>query len=57
MNITQASAKIAQALQAGIIDQATAVRAQAAIREKKYYGNTMKPNHRESILVNRFGII
>ncbi|MNQ67506.1 hypothetical protein D3C85_820330 [compost metagenome] len=56
MNITQASTKIAQALQAGVIDQATAVRAQDAIRSKSYYGNAMTGSTRARMLVNRFGI-
>lgn len=55
MNISNASALIASALALGTIDAATAIRAQAAIRER-YYGNTMTADDRRRMLANRFGI-
>lgn len=56
MNITQASARIAAALQAGQISPEAAARAQYAIRQRVYYGNRMTPRDRASIIRNRFGI-
>jgi hypothetical protein len=55
MSITQATALIASHFAAGLIDQATAIRAQIAIRGA-HYGNRMTSAERESMLANRFGI-
>lgn len=57
MNVTVASALIRRALEAGQIDYDTAVRAQAAIRARSYYGNRMTPRDRASIVNVRFGIV
>lgn len=56
MGITTASNLIAAALAAGQIDQATAKRANIAIRERSYYGNAMTGEHRARIVRLRFGI-
>ena len=56
MSITQATALIASHFAAGLIDQATATRAQVAVR-RVYYGNRMTSAERESMLASRFGII
>lgn len=56
MTISQASKRIAKALQDKRISFEDAVKAQAAIRERKYYGNSMTPKARQSIVENRFGI-
>lgn len=55
MSITTASALIASRFTAGLIDQATAQRAQAAIRASRY-GNSMSPADRAAMLASRFGI-
>lgn len=57
MNISTASDLIAAALDAGQIDRNTAIRAQAAIRERSYYGNRMTPADRCRIVNLRFGIV
>ncbi|KAF1011083.1 MAG: hypothetical protein E5299_01504 [Burkholderia gladioli] len=56
MNVTTASALIAAALAAGRIDLDTAKRANIAIRERSYYGNSMTGEHRDRIVRLRFGI-
>lgn len=56
MNMIQLKARIEAAHKAGTIDAPTAQRAYAAIYEKSYYGNTMTPKRRDSLLTNRFGI-
>lgn len=56
MNMVELTNRIQMALEAGKIDQATAQRANSAIREAKRYGSTMTPKARDSILTNRFGI-
>jgi len=57
MNISTASALIGQALEAGQIDRATAIRAQEAIRARSYYGNRMTGADRRRIVNVRFGIV
>jgi len=57
LTITQASDLIAAYLNAGRIDRATAIRAQAAIRERLYYGNRMTAADRGRMLALRFGIV
>lgn len=57
MTITQGANLIAAYLAAGVIDFATATRAQAAIRERSYYGNRMTGEDRRRILNLRFGIV
>lgn len=57
LSITQAAALIEAALNAGHIDRETAIRAQAAIRERSYYGNRMTGRDRERLLSLRFGIV
>lgn len=56
MNITQATAAIEAAAIAGLIDQATARAAYAAVRETSYYGNRMTSADRARIVRVRFGI-
>lgn len=57
LTIAQASELIAEHLADGRIDRDTAVRAQAAIRERRYYGNPMTANDRQRLLALRFGIV
>lgn len=57
MTITEGSTLIATYLVAGAIDHRTAVRAQAAIREQRYYGHRMSGRDRERVLTLRFGIV
>lgn len=56
MNIRTASALIGQHVDAGQINRATAIRAQAAIRGD-YYGNRMTGYDRQRMLALRFGIV
>jgi hypothetical protein len=56
MTITAASALIAAAFNAGLIDGETAARAQDAIRARSYYGNAMTATDRARIVRVRFGI-
>ncbi len=56
MNMIELTQRIQAALTSGKIDQETAIKANAAIREAKRYGNTMTPKARDSILTTRFGI-
>lgn len=56
MTITEASALIAMALDAGQIDYQTACQAQTAIRASAYYGHRMTAADRARILALRFGI-
>ena len=56
MTITQAAALIASFFNQGAIDQATAQRAQAAIRGN-CYGQRMTNDDRRRMLANRFGIV
>ncbi|CAE6837651.1 hypothetical protein [Xanthomonas arboricola] len=57
LTVRQASALIAEHLADGRIDRDTAVRAQAAIRERLYYGSPMTANDRQRLLALRFGIV
>lgn len=57
MTTTQGANLIAAYLAAGAITFATAARAQAAIRERSYYGNRMTGEDRRRILNLRFGIV
>jgi len=56
MSITTASSLIAAALEAGRIDNVTAIEAQAAIRAKRY-GTRMTPDSIAAVLAHRFGIV
>lgn len=56
LTVRQASALIAEHLADNRIDRDTAVRAQAAIRERRYYGNPMTATDRQRLLALRFGI-
>ncbi len=56
MNITEASAIIATALQQGHIDRNAAASAQQSIRQRDYYGQRMTGQDRERIIRVRFGI-
>ncbi|WP_435012987.1 hypothetical protein [Xanthomonas arboricola] len=57
LTIAQASGLIAEQLADGRIDRDTAVRAQAAIRERSYYGSPMTATDRQRLLALRFGIV
>lgn len=57
MDIRTAAALIATALDAGQIDRDTAIRAQAAIRDRSYYGHRMTGRDRQRMLALRFGIV
>ncbi|NIJ86965.1 hypothetical protein FHY35_004015 [Xanthomonas arboricola] len=57
LTVAQAAALIADHLADGRIDRDTAVRAQAAIRERHYYGNPMTATDRQRLLALRFGIV
>lgn len=57
MDIRTATALIGQALEAGQIDRDTAIRAQAAVRERSYYGSRMTGRDRARIVNVRFGIV
>ena len=56
MNMTALKARITEALNKGVINQATAVAALKAITEPSTCGNRMSPSRRNTILTNRFGI-
>lgn len=55
LTITQASNLITEAVKNGsaTLDEATEM--QKAIREKRYYGNTMTNETRARMMINRFG--
>lgn len=55
LTITQASTLIAQAVQNGSATLEEAEVMQKAIRDKRYYGNTMTNECRARMMVNRFG--
>lgn len=57
LTVRQAAALIAEYLADGRIDLDTAVRAQAAIREHRYYGMPMTTEDRQRLLALRFGIV
>jgi hypothetical protein len=55
LTITQAAKLIAEAVQNGSATFEEASEMQKAIREKRYYGNTMTNETRARMMVNRFG--
>jgi len=55
LTITQAAKLIAEAVQNGSATFEEACEMQKAIREKRYYGNTMTNTTRARMMVNRFG--
>jgi hypothetical protein len=55
LTITQAAKLIAEAVQNGSATFDEACEMQKAIREKRYYGNTMTNETRARLMVNRFG--
>ena len=55
LTITQASKLIAEAVSNGSATFEEACEMQKAIREKRYFGNTMTNQIRYNIMVKRFG--
>ena len=55
LTITQAAKLIAEAVQNGSATFEEACKMQKAIREKRYYGNTMTNETRARMMINRFG--